>query len=329
MTGLLLMALSGIPGVECLGADDDLMEKARQHFGVVSLPDQDELNRPIVLLGQKLFWDSRLSVHGEIACASCHLPQDGSADRREFSLDARNKLTKRNSQPVFNAALQPFLRWTADRPDAADQAMGSLTGSMGWGKAQDVLPVLQKAGYEELFTRAFPEAAVKVTVPQIGAAISAYEKTLMTTSKWDDYLRGQADALTQQELRGLRLFIETGCTNCHHGALLGGNERERFGITAPYWTETKSTKIDEGLYQSTMKEEHKYVFRVPMLRNIALTSPYYHDGSVKSLPETIRIMGQLQLGVSLKPEELQDLEAFLKTLSGKVPENYRQPDFSN
>lgn len=307
-------------------SSEPLLERAQAVLGAVKEPTEEELARGEVELGRSLFWDERISVDGKTACASCHAAEDGGADRRRFSPNAQGKLTARNSQTVFNATLQPMLRWIGDRKDAAHQAEKSLTGSMGFAKSEDVVPVLKRNGYEAKFRAAFPDLAEPVAPAQYARAIAAYEATLRTPAPFDRYLSGDEGALDAQQLRGLELFLSKGCVTCHDGPLLGGNRLETFGVTGDYWTATKSEKHDGGLFEVTKKEEDKSRFRVSMLRNVAKTGPYFHDGSVESLEGSIRVMAEIQLGEELNADETAAIVAFLKSLSGEIPENYRTPN---
>lgn len=302
-----------------------LLEDAKAAFGIVSAPAQEELDKPMVELGHRLFWDERLSANGKVACASCHAASAWGADAEQYSLDAKGKLTKRNSQTVFNAMLQPGLRWTADRKSGTHQAERSLTGSMGFAQAEDVIPMLKKHGYEPLFQVAFPNEETQVTPANYAKAIEAYEATLTTPAAFDRYLVGEDEALSAEQKEGLRLFMTIGCADCHSGKLLGGEGLEKFGVHADYWTLTKSQVHDEGLFESTKKDEDKFSFRVSMLRNVEKTAPYFHDGSVGDLKEAIQIMAKLQLDLSPNPKECDAIASFLTSLTGQVPVNYGKP----
>lgn len=300
-----------------------LREKAAQLFGTLEAVPPAKLTEPRVLLGQRLFWDQRLSSTGQIACASCHLPDQGGADNRRFSVDARGQNTSRNSQTVFNAVMQPSLRWVGDRKSGADQAEKSLTGSMGFDSATDVLPLLKQHGYEHAFRNAFPDNDLPLSPANYAAAIEAYEQTLVTPAPFDRYLAGEHNALSAEQLKGLDLFITIGCADCHHGPLLGGESIEKFGVIKEYWTATGSRTRDDGLFKNTKKEADRYHFRTSMLRNIAKTAPYFHDGSVPNLADAIQVMAQVQLGKTLSMNEQAALAAFLDSLSGETPRNYR------
>ncbi|GIL05690.1 MAG: cytochrome-c peroxidase [Betaproteobacteria bacterium] len=276
-------------------------------------------------LGRALYWDTRLSADGKTACASCHSAYDWGADRRSASIDARGNPTRRNSPTVFNALRQPMLRWLGDRGSGAEQAEGSITGSMGFRAKDEILPLLRQSDYEAAFRAAFPGEAEPVSTRNYGRAIAAYEATLVTPAPFDRYLGGDAAVLTARQKAGLRLFIERGCAGCHAGALLGGSAWMRFGVVKDYWLATGSARIDEGRYAITRKEEDRYVFRVPMLRNIAKTAPYFHDGSVPTLEAAVRVMASVQLGQTLGDDEAAAIVAFLESLAGDVPANYAPP----
>ncbi len=309
-------------------SNEELLGDAKAIFGIVSAPMQEDLNKPIVELGRHLFWDERLSANGKIACASCHASSAWGADAEQYSLDAKGKKTKRNSQTVFNALLQPGLRWTADRKSGAHQAERSLTGSLGFAHAEDIIPILQKHGYEPLFRVAFPNEEAPVSPANYAKAIEAYESTLTTPAAFDRYLAGENRALSAEQKEGLRLFMTIGCADCHSGKLLGGEGLEKFGVHADYWTLTKSQVHDEGLFESTKKVEDKFFFRVSMLRNIEKTGPYFHDGSVQDLTLAVRIMAKLQLDQEFDREQVDSMVSFLKSLTGEVPKNYQRPDFA-
>ncbi len=304
---------------------DELRETARGTFGVLAPVTDAERADAVAQLGQALFWDSRLSANGQIACASCHVAADGGADRRRFSVDAKDRLTKRHSQTVFNATLQPRLRWVADRQSAAEQAEKSLTGSMGFREAVEVLPLLEQHGYAAGFETAFPHAEASLTTGHYAQAIAAYEQTLRTPSVFDQYLEGEADVLNESQRRGLRAFLELGCADCHAGPLLGGEQLQKFGVHRDYWLATSSEQRDAGRFESTQEPADRDVFRVPMLRNIARTAPYFHDGSVADLEQAVRVMADVQLGLELTAEQTGDLVAFLQSLSGEIPANYQAP----
>jgi cytochrome c peroxidase len=310
-----------------LGAQGDakLREDAKKVFGVVQAVPDATLAQPEVTLGRALFWDARLSGDGKTACASCHHLADWGADRRQFSPDAKGKQTARNSQTVFNATLQPNLRWIGDRKSGAHQAEKSLTGSMGLASAEAVIPLLKTAGYEAAFKAAYPKDAEPLSPANYGKAIEAYEATLTTPAPFDRFLAGEDGALNAQQKAGLQVFVKSGCTDCHRGALLGGGSLKKFGVAKDYWTATKSEKKDAGLFEATKNEADQYKFRVSMLRNIAKTAPYFHDGSVADLTEAVQVMADVQLGNRLGAADAAAIVAFLEALTGEAPKHYGPP----
>ena len=316
----LIAALSG--GVQ---ASDALRKEASTLFGRIE-PSTNELrSRADVVLGRALFWDVRLSADGKTACASCHLVRDWGADRRPFPIDARGKPTSRHAPTVFNAMAQPSMRWLGDRKTGADQAEGSITGSMGFATKAAGVERMRDLGYLEAFRAAYPQDADPLSAKNYGRALQAYQASLATPSAFDRFLAGQDDALSAAQQAGLRAFIDIGCAGCHSGTLFGGTSFQRFGLTQDYWTVTHSTNRDPGRMAITKKDEDRNVFRVPMLRNVAKTGPYFHDGSVARLDEAVRMMAVLQLGRTLEANAVSVIVAFLDALTGDIPPNYAPP----
>lgn len=303
-------------------ADEALRKQASVLFGRIEAPGYAAT--PEKELGRALFWDTRLSLDGKTACASCHL--DWGSDARRHSRDARNALTSRHSQTVFNSMAQPTLRWLGDRKNGADQAEGSLTGSMGFPSREAGMQKARELNYLEAFRAAYPEDPEPLTSRNYGRAIAAYEATLVTPAPFDRFLAGDDRALSEPQKAGLRAFISNGCAGCHSGPLLGGTLMQRFGVAKNYWLETGSEKVDVGRFAMTKKEEDRYVFRVPMLRNIAKTAPYFHDGSVDRLDRAVRIMASLQLARTLDDAAVSGIVAFLESLTGAVPAHYAPPE---
>jgi cytochrome c peroxidase len=298
---------------------------ALQMFGAIDPVRDGEVAEPRAVLGRALFWDTRLSIDGKTACASCHAPDDWSSDRRPRSINAKGQPTTLHSQPMFMAQDQVALRWYGDRRDGAHQAERSITGSMGFDKATEMLSALRAAGYEPRFRSAFPEATEWLTPAQYGQALQAYQRTLRTPAPFDAFLRGDDAALTAAQRAGLAKFVETGCTACHRGPLLGGVSMQKFGVVKEYWRATHSKEIDLGRFTVTKDEADRYVYRVPMLRNVAMTAPYFHDGSVARLEDAVRVMADVQLGRTLSERDVSDIVAFLGSLTGALPTHYAPP----
>ena len=304
-------------------ADEQLRREALALFGRIQ--PANTTAAPEAELGRALYWDERISLDGKTSCGSCHFARDWGADRRSFSPDARGALTSRHSPTVFNSMGQPALRWLSDRKTGADQAEGSLTGSLGFASRDAALEAIRKLDYLAAFRQAYPQEADPMTTKNYGRAVAAYQATLVTPAPFDRFLGGDDAALSAAQKGGLRAFMANGCGGCHSGALLGGTMNQRFGLVKDYWPETGSAKVDLGRFAATKKEEDKYVFRVPMLRNVAKTAPYFHDGSVAELGRAVRIMAAVQLGRTLDDATTASIVAFLESLTGEVPTNYAPP----
>jgi len=305
---------------------DDLRDAARAHFSApLEAPSPSALSAPDAVLGRALFWDVRISGDGKTACATCHLSSAWGADTRPQSIDAHGKTTARHSPTVFNSMSQPALRWLADRASGAILAEGLLTAVMGFKSKDEAVAAMKASGYDGKFADAYPGQYDPVTPANYARALQAYQATLATPASLDRYLAGDDAALPQAARKGMRAFIDTGCATCHRGPLLGGSMLQKFGLVKDYWLETGSAKPDLGRFAATQKEEDKYVFRVPMLRNVAKTAPYFHDGSVATLDRAVRVMASVQLGRALDDETVASIVAFLDSLSGPVPAHFAPP----
>ena len=307
------------------GEDADLRKVATGLFGRIQAPVAAAIESPEAKLGRALFWDTRASSDGKTACASCHPAADFGADRRRFSVDARGELTSRNSPTVFNAMALPGLRWLSDRKSGAEQAEGSMTGSMGFATKNAAVAKLVELDYRGAFRAAYPAEPGPLNARNYGRALQAYQATLVTPAAFDRFLAGDDRALTERQKAGLRAFIDRGCAGCHSGSLLGGTQLRKFGLVADYWAATRSAKPDVGRFAMTKKEEDRYVFRVAMLRNVARTAPYFHDGSVDALEDAVRVMAAVQLGTKLDDDTVSLIAAFLESLTGEVPAHYAPP----
>jgi cytochrome c peroxidase len=322
-------ACSGNRGSVAPTASDGLADRARatgrRHFDPPQVlpPAPDERAN----LGGALFYESAISVDGRVSCVNCHRPVDWGADAVAVPTGVLGRVHRRNSPTVLNASMQFVQNWHGDRESVEEQAVHSLLGPVGGGNSTFDEPMkrLEQRGYAARFRRAFPKEANALSARNFGVAIGAFERLLVTTARFDDFLRGRDSAMSAEEQRGLLTFVEVGCSNCHDGTNLGGTQYSRFGIQESYWKLTGSRHIDGGRFEETKREADRYVFKVPMLRNIDKTGPYFHDGSVAELRAAIRIMGQTQLGVDLDKARLDDIEAFLRTLTGKVPAIFVPP----
>jgi cytochrome c peroxidase len=313
----------------CATMDDGAVNALRQRtaplFGTVAPATVTEVETPQARLGRALFWDTRLSLDGKTACASCHTREAWSADKRALSITAKGQPTTLHSQPMFMAQDQVALRWYGDRRDGVHQAERSITGSMGFGNAEAMIEALKRLGYEAQFKGAFPSATDALSAGNYAQALAVYQRTLRTPAPFDAFLQGDNRALTPQQLVGLEKFVASGCIACHRGSLLGGDSFQKFGVHKDYWLATGSKVIDTGRFAATKKEEDKYVYRVPMLRNVTRTGPYFHDGSVAGIEQAVRVMAEVQLGKNLPARDVADIVAFLESLTGAMPAHYAPP----
>jgi cytochrome c peroxidase len=280
-----------------------------------------------VKLGHALYFDTRLSKEGNISCNSCHNLAAFGVDNLPTSPGDDGTLGDRNSPTVLNAALHSMQFWDGRAKDVEEQAGMPILNPVEMAIPSKEFLVNRLKGidlYVEMFKEAFPNDPNPLNYTNIEKAIAAFERELLTPSRFDKYLAGDKSALSVQEKKGLLSFILTGCTTCHSGELLGGNSYQRFGVYDDYWKHTNSKKIDKGLAEVTGKELDEYLFKVPSLRNIEKTWPYLHDGSIESLSETIDLMGHIQLNRKLTKEQVENIEAFLKSLTGNVPKEFQK-----
>jgi len=287
-------------------------------------PD-NPLTREKVKLGRMLYFETRASADGTVSCARCHQPALFGTDALPKAIGVEHRLNPRNAPTVLNAAVQFIQHWRGDRTSVEDQATKALTAmpSFGNASAEAAMAKLKAVpGYAELFAKAFPGQAEPVTAENWGRAIGAFERTLVTPSRFDAFLTGDDRALSPSAQAGLRTFMNIGCAGCHNGVGVGGGMYQKFGLLDDYWKATGSTAIDQGRYDVTRNPADMYVFKVPSLRNVAMTPPYFHDGSVATLPVAARVMARVQLGRTLTDTEVTDLVAFLQALSGSLPADF-------
>lgn len=278
-------------------------------------------DKGMVELGKMLFFDPRLSKSGFISCNSCHNLSMGGTDNIKTSIGHKWQQGPINAPTVLNSSMNLAQFWDGRAKGLKEQAGGPIAnpGEMAFTHklAVDVLHSIPQ--YRGRFKQVF--GVEKISIDMVTDAIAAFEETLVTPdSRFDKWLKGDKEAITQTELEGYKLFKESGCASCHHGTAVGGTSFKKLGVLTPYKTESKA----EGRKEVTGKDTDRFVFKVPTLRNIELTYPYFHDGAVATLEEAVNKMGQLQLGVDFSTEENAKIVAFLKTLTGKQPD-FRLP----
>jgi cytochrome c peroxidase len=270
----------------------------------------------LVKLGAMLFFDPRLSKSGFISCNSCHNLSRGGSDNLKTSIGDKWQEGPINSPTVLNSSLNLAQFWDGRAADLKEQAGGPIAnpGEMAFTHELAVEMLQSVPGYTLEFRKAF--GTDKINIDMVTDAIAAFEETLVTpNAKFDKWLAGDDDAMTPTELRGWELFKTSGCVACHNGAALGGNSFQKMGLVEPYHT----TAAAEGRSAVTGKDADRFNFKVPTLRNVELTYPYFHDGGADTLVEAVDIMGRLQLGKQFTPEENAAIVAFLKTLTGDQP----------
>jgi cytochrome c peroxidase len=284
----------------------------------------DSAGNPItddkVNLGRMLYYDARLSRGQDVSCNTCHALDKYGVDAEPVSTGFKGQKGTRNSQTVYNAAGHFVQFWDGRAPTVEEQAKGPILNpvEMGMPDQKRVIAVLRSMPeYGEAFKKAFPGVKDPVTFDNVGQAIGAFERKLVTSARWDKFLGGDQTALTDTEKAGLNTFLDTGCQACHSGAYLGGSLFQKLGAVKP-WTEDK----DLGRFDVTKQDSDKQFFKVPSLRNVEKTAPYFHDGSVKTLEEAVVDMGNYQLGKTLSSAEVTSIISFLKTLTGDLPSAY-------
>lgn len=276
-----------------------------------------------VELGRMLYHDPRLSSTGTVSCASCHNTMAGGEDNRAGSMGVHGQVGGRSAPTVWNSAFNEVQFWDGRAKSLEEQAAGPVTNPIEMGmKSWDDVVVRLKAieGYQKSFTKAFGKDSI--SKDSATKAIAAYERTLITpNSPYDKYAKGDKSALTDQQVRGMEKAVAIGCTSCHSGAAFNGaGTFQKFPVNSNGFFEAKyDFNTDKGLAEVTKKEKDEHFWKVPTLRNIALTAPYFHNGSVKTLEKAVKVMAKMQLNQDLSDEDTADIVAFLNALTGEFP----------
>ena len=273
-----------------------------------------------IALGRKLFHDAVLSNGHDVSCNTCHALNGYGADGRRVSFGDLGHAGDRNAPSVYNAAGQVAQFWDGRAPTVEAQAKGPILNpdEMAMVDSAAVLAHMRDSReYVHDFTAAFPDEKRPITYENVGRAIGAFERGLVTPSRWDGYLRGDSTAITPAELRGFTTFVRVGCSSCHAGAFVGGQSFQKLGRVTP-WPGLR----DSGRITVTKQASDLYVFKVAVLRNVERTGPYFHDGSVASLDTAILLMGRYQLGRELTATQIASIRAWLATLTGELPAEY-------
>ena len=311
---------------------DDVMlwAKARNSFlPLKSIDDshESEEEKARVELGQMLYFDTRLSINNEQSCNTCHDLANYGVDNNPTSPGALpGTKGDRNSPTVLNAVLHDSQFWDGRAATLEEQAKGPILNPVEMaipheGVLIDRLKEVKE--YIEKFSKAFPNQENPITYDNVAFAIGAFERRLVTPSKFDDFMDRDFEVLNAQEKRGMKVFMDANCQSCHNGPGLGGIQYRRFGEFNDFRKINNKIKPDQGMYSLTGNPGDMFKFKVPGLRNIEKTYPYFHDGSIGDLGEAIQIMGVTQLNKQFTEEELADLIAFMKTLTGDLPETLK------
>jgi cytochrome c peroxidase len=285
---------------------------------ITPLPLEVQLDRRRVDLGHRLFLDSRLSRDNSTSCGSCHGLATGGTDRRRRSIGIGGAEGDVNAPTVFNSSFNFRQFWDGRAATLEDQIEGPLTHPKEMGSTWP--DVVRKLGGDRAYVMAFqalyPDGIQRANIKD---AIATFERSLVTSnSRFDKFLRGDRQALTDRERAGYQRFKAYGCVSCHQGANVGGNMYQRFGVAADYFADRGNiTKADLGRYNVTGLERDRYRFRVPSLRNVGVTPPYFHDGSAATLVDAVNVMAKYQLGRPLSVEDRDLIVAFLFTLTGE------------
>lgn len=298
---------------------------AKQIFG--TLPSEvanseNSITPAKIELGRKLYYEKRLSLAGDISCNSCHDLAAFGVDGEPTSPGHQGQRGGRNSPTVYNAALHVAQFWDGRSPDVEDQAKGPILNPIEMAMPSEAAAVdrlAKNASYVDLFANAFPDEAEPLSYDNLVRAIGAFERRLMTPGPLDAFIAGDESALSAKQLVGLNDFMSLGCVTCHNGPAVGGALYQKLGLVRPYETE------DLGRYEVTRQESDKYFFKVPSLRNITRTAPYFHDGSVPRLDEAVRLMGRHQLGIELEASQVRSIVSFLEALEGEIDSEYVAP----
>jgi cytochrome c peroxidase len=276
-----------------------------------------------VELGWRLYYETQLSADGSQSCNSCHPLDAYGVDGQAVSTGVTGEKGGRNAPTVYNAAGHVAQFWDGRAPDVEEQAKGPILNPIEMAMpspAEAIARLAKIPGYREAFAAAFPDDPQPLTYDNLGKAIGAFERQLLTPARWDRYLAGDASALTDDEKRGLQEFLGAGCQACHNGPWMGGRMFQRVGVAQPWPVTT-----DPGRVVVTRQPADSMVFKVPGLRNIVKTAPYFNDGNVPSLDAGVKLMARHQLGRELSQRQVASILMFLGSLTGDVPAAYVTP----
>jgi cytochrome c peroxidase len=328
MRWMRLGVVVAVPAMIACGRGDGVRidQAALARFAAVPdrMDSEDEPAIPaLVELGRHLYYETRLSLDESMSCNTCHDLAAYGVDGSPTSEGVRGDLGARNAPTVYHAAGHVAQFWDGRAANVEEQAKGPILNpvEMAMPSEEEVMARLRAIPeYVQAFEAAFPDDPNPMTYDNVAKAIGAFERGLVTPSRWDAYLAGDDDALTPEEKEGLETSLDAGCQGCHAGTYVGGNLFQRLGAVEPW-----PRQDDPGRFAVTGVEADRMLFKVPSLRNVAVTGPYYHDGSVRSLAEAVRLMGRHQLGRELTSEQVSSIVAYLSALTGEIPAAYVAP----
>ncbi|MCA9731462.1 MAG: cytochrome-c peroxidase [Deferribacteres bacterium] len=325
MSKYFVLILAALFVLSC-GPSEDIVYKqgvqkqAKGMFQVIpaKMPGSENDTAELVELGKKLYFDGILSKNKEMSCNTCHRIDEnkGGVDNLPTSPGVTGEPGTRNSPTVLNAGFQFAQFWDGRAKDLKEQAKGPVLNpaEMNMPDSMTVVTRIQDSPeYVAMFEKAFGSS--EVTYDNVAGAIAAFERTLVTHDRFDDFLNGNVDAMSRGEVEGLDLFIKKACTTCHNGPLLGGNMFQKMGLVKPY-----TLSNDQGRYEVTKNESDRMMFKVPTLRNVAITGPYFHDGKVADLKEATKMMAEMQLAQTLTDEEAAKIVKFFGAMTDKERE---------
>ncbi len=297
---------------------------------VAPAPENNPTTAEKVELGKMLYMDPRFSSTGTVSCNSCHNVMEGGDDSRTVSMGVHGKTGGRNAPTVWNSAFHSVQFWDGREDLLEDQAKGPVTNpvEMGVSEIEQAMDKVRAIpGYKPYFDKAFGEDSM--TVDNAAKAVAAFERTLITPdSPYDRYVKGNEKAMSKEQISGMETFATVGCVSCHSGAAFNGPKMEfgqGFYNKFPTFTDNEFNKkynlsADKGREEATGISADAHMYRVPTLRNITDTAPYFHNGSVNDLSEAVALMAKTQLNKDLSEAEVKDIVAFLSALTGQYPE---------
>jgi len=286
------------------------------------LPTHLTFDSQKVALGKRLFHEKKLSHDNTISCAFCHDLNRGGVDKLKTSIGINGAIGKMNSPTVFNSGFNFVQFWDGRAHSLEEQASGPILNPIEMGSNWDEIAIkLNATDYVQAFNKIYRDG---ITAGNIVDSIATYERSLITPSRFDGFLLGNEKSLTEEEKEGFKRFTRYGCSSCHQGINIGGNMFQKLGGVKKYFLNQQPSKQDLGRFNVTFKEEDKHVFKVPSLRNVAVTAPYFHNGSIATLEEAIVKMGSSQLGRELSAQDIRVLSAFLHSLTGQWEGKYLQ-----